>query len=146
MKTLFSIGIFLCGIFVLSQNSNKILTDYLKVKESLVVSDFKATSNSLATFSEHVKAEKSFPKKKELTQQLDKMRKASSLENQRKYFYEVSTLMWEITKDNANVSQPVYYQYCPMAKGYWLSEEKEIKNPYYGTSMLNCGKVVETKK
>ena len=38
-------------------------------------------------------------------------------------------------------STPVYVQYCPMAKGQWLSDEKEIKNPYYGNSMLTCGSV-----
>jgi hypothetical protein len=43
---------------------------------------------------------------------------------------------------------PIYYQYCPMAnkgKGAnWLSMENKIKNPYYGTQMLTCGKVLET--
>jgi hypothetical protein len=28
----------------------------------------------------------------------------------------------------------------------WLSKEKEIKNPYYGSQMLNCGSVEETIK
>ncbi|MAQ74933.1 MAG: hypothetical protein CL613_01215 [Aquimarina sp.] len=32
-----------------------------------------------------------------------------------------------------------------MKKAYWLSKEKDIKNPYYGSSMLTCGKVAETK-
>ena len=43
---------------------------------------------------------------------------------------------------------PTYYQFCPMAnngKGAnWLSKENTIKNPYYGSMMLSCGKVVET--
>jgi Cu(I)/Ag(I) efflux system membrane fusion protein len=41
----------------------------------------------------------------------------------------------------------VYKQYCPMAfkdKGaFWLSGEKEIKNPYFGEAMLTCGEVKE---
>jgi len=32
--------------------------------------------------------------------------------------------------------------YCPMAKKSWLQPEGPIGNPYYGTSMLRCGKVV----
>ena len=28
----------------------------------------------------------------------------------------------------------------------WLSEEQAIKNPYYGSSMLTCGKITETIK
>ena len=43
---------------------------------------------------------------------------------------------------------PVYYQYCPMAiedKGaFWLSEIKEIANPYFGDIMLRCGETRET--
>jgi membrane fusion protein, copper/silver efflux system len=42
----------------------------------------------------------------------------------------------------------VYQQHCPMAnssKGAdWLSLESEIKNPYYGASMLSCGSVEKT--
>lgn len=32
--------------------------------------------------------------------------------------------------------------YCSMAKRSWLQPEGPIGNPYYGTSMLRCGKVV----
>jgi hypothetical protein len=41
--------------------------------------------------------------------------------------------------------QPLYQQHCPMyneGKGaIWISEIKEIKNPYYGGQMLTCGSV-----
>ncbi len=29
--------------------------------------------------------------------------------------------------------------YCPMVNKPWLQKDKEIKNPYYGASMLTCG-------
>jgi len=35
----------------------------------------------------------------------------------------------------------LYEDYCPMKKMSWLSESKEIKNPFYGSKMLSCGKV-----
>ncbi|MBQ0907772.1 DUF3347 domain-containing protein [Flavobacterium sp. F-328] len=45
---------------------------------------------------------------------------------------------------------PVYYQFCPMynegAGANWLSKENAVKNPYYGSMMLSCGKTVETIK
>jgi len=28
----------------------------------------------------------------------------------------------------------------------WLSTENGVKNPYYGSQMLNCGKTIETIK
>ena len=42
----------------------------------------------------------------------------------------------------------VYKQYCPMADrdngAYWLSKEKEVRNPYFGEAMMTCGEVKET--
>ena len=29
--------------------------------------------------------------------------------------------------------------YCPMVKKSWVQKESEIRNPYYGSSMLTCG-------
>lgn len=38
-------------------------------------------------------------------------------------------------------------RYCPMAfdnKGaYWLTEGHEIRNPYFGDTMLKCGEITE---
>jgi copper chaperone CopZ len=69
--------------------------------------------------------------------------------HQREHFMALSKNMYELIK----VSKPaetVYYQFCPMAndgKGAnWLSKESTIKNPYYGSQMLTCGKTVETIK
>ena len=46
--------------------------------------------------------------------------------------------------------QTLYKDYCPMfndGKGAaWVSELKEIKNPYYGKEMLSCGEVKEELK
>ena len=51
---------------------------------------------------------------------------------------------------NTNPEIIIYYQYCPMYNGgkgaNWLSKENTVKNPYYGSMMLTCGKVVETIK
>ena len=72
------------------------------------------------------------------------------LELQREAF---SVLGNEVTKilSKAHIaSGKIYKQYCPMAfdfKGaYWLSTEKEIRNPYFGDAMLKCGEVKEEIK
>jgi hypothetical protein len=36
--------------------------------------------------------------------------------------------------------------YCPMAKRYWLQKDEKIRNPYYGSSMLECGEFREPSK
>lgn len=40
--------------------------------------------------------------------------------------------------------ETLYYQYCPMQDANWLSKDKAVKNPYYGSQMLSCGSTVET--
>lgn len=42
-----------------------------------------------------------------------------------------------VTGDGPNVA------YCPMAKKSWLQNGKQIANPYFGSSMLRCGNIVE---
>ena len=70
-------------------------------------------------------------------------------EHQRGHFMSLSKNMYELIKA-AKPAETIYYQFCPMAndgKGAnWLSKESAIKNPYYGSQMLSCGKTVETIK
>jgi len=45
-------------------------------------------------------------------------------------------------------SRPIYKIHCPMAFNNtgadWVQADKNIRNPYFGSSMLKCGKVTET--
>ncbi|PKP34687.1 MAG: hypothetical protein CVT98_10650 [Bacteroidetes bacterium HGW-Bacteroidetes-15] len=58
--------------------------------------------------------------------------------------------MIELTNTFNPLGETIYVQHCPMAdnnKGAdWLSSEKEIKNPYFGSSMLKCGEVTKEIK
>ena len=73
---------------------------------------------------------------------------ASDIDTQRILFSDLSNDMIERVKSTGLNSGEIYVEYCPMAlndKGAsWLSNEKEIKNPYFGASMLTCGEVKET--
>ena len=69
--------------------------------------------------------------------------------NQRDYFDTLSKNVYVLIKVS-KPDTPTYFQHCPMAnngKGAdWLSKENTIKNPYFGSMMLSCGKTVETIK
>ncbi len=69
---------------------------------------------------------------------------AKDVESQRRYFANFSTNMAVLAKGLPLTGKPVYVQYCPMKNASWLSNEEAIKNPYYGSSMLTCGKVTDT--
>ena len=67
--------------------------------------------------------------------------------SQRKAFATFSENFYQAIKDFGLDGETAYYQYCPMAFGgsgaYWLSNIREIKNPYFGKAMLTCGETKE---
>jgi outer membrane murein-binding lipoprotein Lpp len=68
------------------------------------------------------------------------------IEAQREAFEALSIALYDLAKEGG-AGITVYKQYCPMAfddKGaFWLSNEKQVLNPYFGASMLRCGMVQE---
>ena len=70
------------------------------------------------------------------------------LETQRNHFVRLNEVLIPIMERAGGGSQTLYVQTCPMAdnnKGAaWMSAQKEIRNPYYGDAMLECGRVIST--
>ncbi len=70
---------------------------------------------------------------------------ASKIEHQREHFVMLSKDVNDLVKLFGNGGQKLYQDFCPMAdegKGaIWISEIKEIKNPYMGSKMQTCGKI-----
>ncbi len=78
---------------------------------------------------------------------LDKIVASKDVEMQRAAFSDFNTGFYKAVKSFGLQSQTVYYQFCPMAfndKGaFWLSNEEQIANPYFGDVMMTCGEVKE---
>lgn len=76
-----------------------------------------------------------------------KIANATNLDDQRKLFSTLSDEMKALVNGGKLSMGMIYLEYCPMANNssgaYWLSNEKEIKNPYFGDKMLKCGSVKE---
>lgn len=144
-KLIFAVAIMLFSYSGFAQNTKKHLGNYLAVKDALVKGDSKAASQAITALQQSIKDDGSFAEKDALAKSVDAIAKAGTLDKQRAAFNDVSTTFWKVVKASDGLDEPVFYQYCPMKKGYWLSSEKQIKNPYYGSAMLACGKVVETK-
>jgi len=85
-----------------------------------------------------------------LAKSLEHVQHFSDIEQLRKPFQTVSATMIELTNTFNPLAETIYVQHCPMAdnnKGAdWLSTFKEIKNPYFGSSMLTCGEVTKEIK
>ena len=70
----------------------------------------------------------------------------TSLSEQRNQFYPISQGIYQLVKAFGG-GRPLYHDHCPMARdnqgALWISETKEVRNPYFGDEMLTCGTVEE---
>jgi hypothetical protein len=144
-RIIVAFALILTGYTTFAQDTNKLLSDYIAVKNALVNGDSKAAAQAVVTFQQTLNAGGDFAEKASLLKDADKVAKAGNIEKQRAGFSDLSTDMWKVVEKTDHVNSPVYYQYCPMKKAYWLSQEKVIKNPYYGSAMHSCGSVTATK-
>lgn len=66
----------------------------------------------------------------------------SEMPHQREHFKTLSKDMMDMVAITGT-DATLYQQFCPMYDrgSAWLSMEKDIKNPYYGSKMMTCGNV-----
>ncbi|OJJ19633.1 hypothetical protein BKI52_20575 [marine bacterium AO1-C] len=136
-----------------------LLDNYLVLKNALVAGDAeKAKSSAQATLTSLEKFDASSltgKPKKVYDGQLDmikthntKISKAADVAAQRQELDMLSMHVLALVKTFKVNQMPLYKQHCPMAfdnKGAgWLSEKKEIRNPYFGDKMLKCGSVKDS--
>jgi hypothetical protein len=132
-----------------------LLTSYYGVKDALIKSNSADAATHAGEFLKAVNGVdmKSLPAS-DMTTFMDLQEKlafdarhiseSKDIAHQREHFANFSVNFFKLAKAVKLTRQPVYYTYCPMKKSYWLSAEAGIKNPYYGSQMLTCGKVTET--
>ncbi len=144
MKKLFLLALVACmhNTAFSQQDRIQAVSAYLKVKDALVDSDATAVLVLTAELSAKVNVLIGYEALKKSVAALSAQK---NLEGQRKAFAPVSSDIWSLVKTTQGHSRDLYYQYCPMKKTYWVSNEADIKNPYYGASMLKCGKVSDKK-
>lgn len=70
--------------------------------------------------------------------------------SQRRSYTLLSQSFIALLKQTGISSGELYIAHCPMAQdnkgAFWVTNTKEIRNPYFGQEMLTCGSVTETLK
>ncbi|ROH99831.1 DUF3347 domain-containing protein [Chryseobacterium daecheongense] len=124
---------------------SKLYQNYIAIKSALASDDADKASKAASEF---IKTASAIDYKMVSEGNLNILRKdatlisdARTITAQRETFYNLSDNMIALTKEFKLSEKPIFVQYCPMADGSWLSDEKQIVNPYYGSSMLSCGTV-----
>ena len=81
---------------------------------------------------------------------LKEIQTSTDIEAQRKAFSNLSNNLYKSVKAFGLGGKEAFYTYCPMAfnneGAYWLSDQHQIRNPYFGDKMLTCGEVKEKLK
>jgi hypothetical protein len=126
----------------------QLLNAYYKLKDALVSGN---ATPAAANADELVKAINGTDKqtvnddaRASLLKDAGAIAQSKDIKLQREKFTTLSNDMFELAKNVKLSADPVYQQYCPMKKASWLSNDKTIKNPFYGSAMLTCGSVKTT--
>jgi len=137
-----------------------VFDNYFAVKDALVKTDGNTASTKAKELLSAINAVKM--EKLSMDEHMVWMKELSNLKedaehisdtkdagHQRDHFITLSISIYKLIKVSKQ-DTPTYLQHCPMAndgKGAdWLSKENTVKNPYYGSMMLSCGKTIETIK
>lgn len=144
-----------------SVSIKEIVTAYLKLKNELTndnTNDAATAGASLeTTFKSFDKTALTAAQKKTFEDVEDDAREhaehigknGGNIAHQREHFEMLSKDMYDLVKAFGS-GQVLYKDFCPMYndnKGaFWISETKEIKNPYLGKAMPTCGSVKEEIK
>jgi hypothetical protein len=136
-----------------------IVSNYLKIKNALMKDDSKAAANAsksiVVTLNEVGTNSLDAKQMKKYNDIADDAKEhaghignnAGKIDQQRAHFAILSKDVNDLIK-TFGTKQKLYQDYCPMydegKSGYWISEIKEIRNPYYGSEMLSCGRIEKT--
>lgn len=144
-----------------SVSTEAIINAYLKIKNALANDNSAEAAKVAADFSKAVEATKTDKIAAELKDKYSKtteeakkqaaliVSNSGKIDQQRLYFAVLSKNITSLIATFGS-KQKLYQDYCPMydegKSGYWISEFKVIKNPYYGSEMLECGGMIKEIK
>jgi len=138
---------------------NDVYDGYIDLKNALVASDANKSKQTALKIQQILsKVDMSLLKGDAHTQwmgmldnlnlQLKSISSSGVIESQRTSFAGLNDVFYSAVKTFGLMGKTAYYQFCPMAENgegaYWLSEIKDIRNPYFGDEMLDCGETKET--
>ncbi|MGB3143586.1 MAG: efflux RND transporter periplasmic adaptor subunit [Maribacter sp.] len=138
------------------QNDFKeVLEEYLKMKDAFVNSDkeevssgAKSTKIGLESISTANLGKMEVSHISAITQRLEAIAKGETIEKQRENFVILNENMVPVVLNIGKLTKNMFVQKCPMANNnngaFWISSEKEIRNPYYGEQMMTCGSIIES--
>ena len=125
----------------LMQPVKSVYDSYLKIQAELAKDSTQDVAVNANAIAKAVKDDEMKMLSSDVATQAETLAKAKDLKAAREAFKPLSKSLIKYLADN-KAGKGVYHEaYCPMVKSSWLQTEKEVRNPYYGKSMLTCGEL-----
>lgn len=139
------------------QHLEILISEYLAFKDALVADDYETAKVHISTFDTEVKSNKEMNDHKEHqkmheahhSKMLAAVNVATSAENIKELRNSLEAITLELVsavEKQGYDKSALFVQFCPMANGgkgaKWISDNEEVRNPYYGAQMLKCGTVL----
>ena len=135
---------------------NELINEYIKLKDALVATNAITGSSSAKLLKERIDVMDMSLLKGEahmywmeqlmaLQSHTEGIIRTDDVEKQRKQFDFLSEALIKSIEAFGTSGDALYVMYCPMAfknqGANWISDEKVVKNPYFGDKMMKCGLV-----
>lgn len=121
--------------------------DQAREKATLMVNELSQVNHSLVEGDAHSFWMTQLDALQAYSQQITEL---EDVEKQRAQFDFLSQALIKTLKVFGTPQDTFYVQHCPMAFDYtgadWISDQEEIRNPYFGDLMMSCGWVEDTIK
>ena len=125
----------------LMQPVKSVYDSYLKIQAELAKDSTKDVADNATAIAKAVKGDEMKMLSSDVATQAETLAKAKDLKAAREAFKPLSKSLIKYLADNKAGKGTYHEAYCPMVKSSWLQTEKEVRNPYYGKSMLTCGEL-----
>jgi hypothetical protein len=114
-------------------------TSLMAATDSLKLAELKGDSMIISTAKMYAEG---------ISSEIKGLQGEKTLEGKRKSFQMISDQLYDLVRTVRYDRSVIYHDYCPMAfndqGANWLSNTRDIRNPYIPKKMINCGEVKDS--
>ena len=146
--TLALVFIMTCSVITIAWAANNVeeekytpaslVNPYLKIQTELATDSFTSVQQNASAMLKELASWGSLGL--ELGDTVRRLERAESIDEARIALAAVTDALLRYSKTQGlNLPDGIRVAYCPMKQQPWLQEGEDIRNPYYGSAMLDCG-------
>ncbi len=127
------------GTPALTGPAKPVYEHYLKIQDELAQDSMKGVHEHAAAIAMTLREDKTrmFPQR--AVKEADLLAASKDLQAARKAFKPLSASLIKYLASHNAAKGSYHVVYCPMAEASWIQTGKEVRNPYLGKEMIDCG-------